>query len=222
MVRLVKYLGLFAAQLTLMLMMSSQSIAATIEASIDRSTVQENESINLTFSSDADVDDDPDFSPLEKDYRILNRSQSSNISIMNGRISRQMTWQLMLMPKRSGKLSIPAIAFGNDRSNALSINVVPATAGSSGIADDLVYIEAIVDSDKVYVQSQLVYTLRIYHAVQLRNASLSELEISDSDAIVEKLSENKTYEKFIDGRLYFYFLFINPIYTAYLKRIKEK
>ncbi|WP_455219306.1 BatD family protein, partial [Kaarinaea lacus] len=198
MVKPVKYMAMFVAILSLMLMMSSLSVAASIEATIDRNTVQENESINLTFSSDTDVDDDPDFSPLEKDYRILNRSQSSNISIINGRVSRQMTWQLMLMPKRSGNLNVPAIAFGNDRSNALTLNVVPATAGSSGIADDLVYVEAIVDKDKVYVQSQLVYTLRIYHAVQLRNASLSELEISDGDAVVEKLSENKTYEKIID------------------------
>ena len=188
--------------LLLTVVLSMPGHTATIEATTDRMTVQENESISLTFSSDSDVDDDPDFSPLEKDFRILNRSQSSNISIMNGRISRQITWQLMLMPKRSGNLAIPSIAFGRDQSNALSINVMPASAAGSGIADDLVYIEATVDNTAVYVQSQVVYTLRIYHAVQLRNASLSELELSDNDAIVEKLAENRTYEKFINGRRY--------------------
>jgi hypothetical protein len=203
MVKVFRYCGLVITLLLLTAVVGAPGYAATIEASIDRMTVQENESVNLTFSSDADVDDDPDFSPLEKDFRILNRSQSSNISIINGRVSRQMTWQLMLMPKRSGDLTIPSIAFGRDQSNVLSLNVSPAKAGgSSGIADDLVYIEASVDNDMVYVQSQLVYTLRIYHAVQLRNASLSELEVSDGDAIIEKLSENRTYEKFINGRRY--------------------
>jgi hypothetical protein len=108
----------------------------------------------------------------------------------------------MLMPKHAGNLQIPRIAFGNDSSNAVTINVSPASAGGGAIANDLVYLEANVDNKSVYVQSQLVYTLRIYHAVQLRNASLNELKVSDSDAVIEKLSENKSYEKMINGRRY--------------------
>jgi len=176
--------------------------AATIEATVDRTVVQENESLNLTLSSDSDVDDDPDLAGLEKDFRILSRGQSSNISIINGRVNRQIKWDLMLMPKRTGDLKIPSIPFGKDRSNAISIKVTQASAGGGTISDELVYMDASVDSEKVYVQSQLIYTLRIYHAVQLRNASLTDLEVSDKDAIVEKLDENRSYEKMINGRRY--------------------
>jgi len=202
MVRKFPVITVVFAGLFLLAAISLPGHAATIEATVDRTVVQENESLNLTLSSDSDVDDDPDFASLEKDFRILSRGQSSNISIINGRVNRQIKWDLMLMPKRTGDLKIPAISFGKDRSNAIAIKVTTASAGGSTISDELVYMDASVDSEKVYVQSQVVYTLRIYHAVQLRNASLTELEVSDKDAIIEKLDENRSYEKMINGRRY--------------------
>ena len=187
--------------LFLLLMTSASAYAANIEATVDRSVVQENESLNLILTADTEVDD-PDLRVLENDFQILSRSQSSNISILNGQVNRQIKWEFMLMPKRSGDLTIPGIAFGKDRSNPVEIKVSPASVSAGSIANDLVYLEASVDNPSVYVQAQLVYTLRIYHAVQLRNASLNDLEISDSDAVIEKLSENKTFEKMINGRRY--------------------
>ena len=188
--------------LWLLLGFTAVAQATTIGVSVDRNQVQANESFNLIFRSDSDVDDDPDFSPLEKDFDIISRSQSSNIQILNGRMEREITWNLTLIPRRTGQLQIPAIAFGSDRSNPVTVTVIQAKNDTGSLGDDLVYMEASVDEDKVYVQSQVHYTLRIYHAVQLRNASLSELEISDKDAVIEKIEENNRYEKFINGRRY--------------------
>lgn len=190
--------------LSLLLWLAGTALAhgATITTTVDRHTVQENESLNVLFSSDSDVDGEPDFAPLEKDFRILNRSQSSNIQIFNGRMNREITWNLMLMPKRHGTLTIPAIAFGADKSNPVSIKVSAAAVNTPDPGVDPVYMEATVDRDQVYVQSQLVYTLRIFHAVRLQSGSLSDLEISDDNAIVEKLSDKKTYNKYIKGKRY--------------------
>ena len=60
--------------LFLTVVVSMPGHTATIEATTDRMTVQENESISLTFSSDSDVDDDPDFSPLETTSMFHKRS----------------------------------------------------------------------------------------------------------------------------------------------------
>jgi len=188
--------------LLVLLGFATLSQAANITVAADRSQIQVNESFNLEFRSDAEVDDDPNFAPLEKDFDIISRSQSSNIQILNGRMSREITWNLTLIPKRTGNLQIPAIAFGSDSTQPLAITVSQAKKDASNLGDTLVYMEAIVDKPEIYVQSQLKYTLRIYHAAQLRNASLSELEISDKDAIVEKVDENRQYEKYINGRRY--------------------
>lgn len=193
---------LFNTFLLLSLLAASHfAVAAQILVSVDRTQVQENESFSIKFTANSDVDGDPDFDPLEKDFHILNSSQSSNIQFINRQMSREFTWNLALMPKHTGELQIPSIEFGSDRTQPKSIKVSQAQAGGSP-GGDLVYMEAVVDKNNIYVQSQVNYTLRIYHAVNLRNASLSELEVSDKDAVVEKLTENSKFEKFINGRRY--------------------
>lgn len=175
--------------------------SAQIAVTSDRTEIQENESFTLEYSSDSSVDDEPDFSPIEKNFHIISRSQSSNIQFINGRLDRKTTWVLVLMPKATGKFTIPVINFGSDKSGSVSIKVTKATV-SKNTKEDLVYIEAFADTTTAYVQSQIIYTLRIFHAVRFRNASLSEMELSDKDANVEKLEENKKYSKFINGRRY--------------------
>jgi len=190
--------------LVILLLCSNTLLAANITAEVDRSVMQEDESFYLTLSSDEEVDADPDFSVLEKDFRILNRSQSSNIQIINGQMSREMKWQLMLMPKRGGQLTIPRISFGSDKSNEVQLKAIAAKPSQGGKVKDLLYMETDVDRQSAYVQSQIIYTIRIYHALALNliNASLSDLTINDSDAIVEKLIDNKSYEKIVNGKRY--------------------
>ena len=61
--------------------------AATISVKTDRDPVLQNESFMILFESEGSLDDDPDFAPLEQDFQILSRQNSTNMSIMNGRIS---------------------------------------------------------------------------------------------------------------------------------------
>lgn len=68
----------------LLFLYSGSIYAADIKVQIDRTQIELNETFTLHFEASDDVDDDPDFSPLEKDFRILNKSTSSNISIING------------------------------------------------------------------------------------------------------------------------------------------
>jgi len=183
-----------------LLLVGVSHAASNVEVFVDRVQVQENESLNVVFKAGSSVDADPDFTPLQKDFQIIDRSQSSSIQIINGHMSREITWTLDLMPKHMGDLVIPSIAFGSDRTQPKIIKVVKSkTRGKTG--DDKLYMEASVDNNSVYMQSELIYTLRIYHAVALRNPSLSDLSISDKDAIVEKM-DDKQFEKLVNGRRY--------------------
>ncbi len=179
---------------------SLSATAAKIKVDVDRNPVEVDESFAINFTANEAVDGQPDFRPIEKDFKIINRNQSSSIQIINGRMSRQTQWSLFLMPKRSGKLTIPSIAFGDDKSSPLQITVNSAKPQSSDKSSGILFLENEVDKKAVYVQAQIVYTVRIYQAVNLLNASLSELSLNDSDAIVEKIGEDKTYNKSINGR----------------------
>jgi hypothetical protein len=198
-----KYLNpivLKLAVLACFAVVSFGAAAAKIKVDVDRNPVEVNESFAINFTANEAVDDQPDFRPLEKDFKIINRNQSSSIQIINGRMSRQTQWSLYVMPKRSGKLWIPSIAFGDDKSPRLQVIVNSAKAQPNDKSSGILFLESEVDKNTVYVQAQIVYTVRIYQAVNLLNASLSELSLSDTDAVVEKIGEDKTYSKSINGR----------------------
>ena len=175
--------------------------AVSISAFVNRQNIHVNESFNLVFEADGSVDADPDFSPLSVYFDVLNQSQSSNMTIVNGNFSRKTVWTLVLLAKQAGTYAIPAIEFGNDQSKPLTINI-QKSSGQSSTTDQSIFLEAEVDQESTYVQSQLIYTVRLFRSVDIQNASLTEPELSDADAIVEKIGDDKRYQTNRNGARY--------------------
>jgi len=167
--------------------------AATITATTDRNPVQLNESFMLIFEATGSVDDDPDFEALKKDFDILNQSQSSNISIINGSTSRNISWTLNLMAKREGLLTIPSIPFGSDSSPQLRLTVKAADKNTDTVTSDF-YAEMEIDKQQHYVQGQIILTQRLYSAHNLSGYELSKLETEGVETVIEKLGEDTSFQ----------------------------
>ena len=93
--------------------------SAAVVASVDRPTVDLNESFTLEVSVDVLSDSEPDFSILDDDFYVGQVSKLSSTSIVNGQMTRSMTWSVSLMAKRTGEIQIPPIAVGADRSTII-------------------------------------------------------------------------------------------------------
>lgn len=178
--------------------------AANIVTSLDRSHVFLDESFSLEIQADGSVDDDPDFTPLNKDFEIINQSQSTNMSYVNGQYSRKGVWSIELMAKRVGALTIPSISFGKDQSPALRIQIKdPATAKqpSDKQLED-VFVQAEIDDKKAWVQSQVIVNVRLFSRISMSNLRSSEVETSDPDALIKQLGNATSYEAFRNGTRY--------------------
>ncbi|WP_305909749.1 BatD family protein [Methylomarinum sp. Ch1-1] len=187
-----------SAIVLLTLLFTPLTQAANIEVAVDRNPVSISDSFQLTFTARESPDDDPDFSTLRQDFDILNQRQSSQSSWVNGRFSKTIQWTLDVMAKRTGRLLIPSIAFGDDATEPLTITVMQAPALNN--RDDELFLEVETTPEQAYVQSQIIYTLRFYRRVQITQASLSEPELDD--AVVEKLTEDSNYNTRINGVSY--------------------
>ncbi|MGK0298423.1 MAG: hypothetical protein ACI9XC_002045 [Gammaproteobacteria bacterium] len=176
--------------------------AATINVKTDRSQVSLNESFQLIFEADGSVDEDPDFSPLEKSFQVLSTAQSSNFSVLNGRISSAKRWTLTVMANAPGVQAIPPISFGRDESPVITIDVQDLNYGRSGQQQDDIYLEASAIPLNPYVQSQVIYTLKLYRSVAIAKASLDDPEITSGDAVLERIDDDKSYETTINGKGY--------------------
>lgn len=183
----------------LLLLLSVQTVfAVEIKTSIDRNPVSLNESFQITYTANESPDDDPDFSPLDDSFKILNKSHNSQSSWINGQSSQAIQWVLDVMAKQAGKLLIPAISFGDDQSKPTSILVTKKSMPSTRDEDVFLAVEAV--PERPFVQSQILYTLRLYRRVQITQASLTEPKMES--AIIEKLGEDKNYNTEINGISY--------------------
>ena len=185
--------SLLLIALTCLSLISGALHAATITARTDRNPVQMNESIRLIFEATGSVDDDPDFSPLEKDFDIINQSQSSNISIINGSINRQKTWTLIIMPRQPGVFTIPSIEFGKDSSPQLRL-IVKAVSQGATTENQPFFTELKLDTQQTYVQGQIIVTQRIYSSSNIARYGFGEIKTSGPDKVIETIGDEKQYQ----------------------------
>jgi hypothetical protein len=176
--------------------------AATINVKTDRNQVSLNESFQLIFEANGSVDEDPDFSPIESSFQVLSTAQSSNFSVINGRIASSKRWTLTVMANTPGVQLIPTVSFGRDKSPVIQIDVQDLNYGSSGQQQDDIYLEASATPLNPYVQSQVIYTLKLYRSVAIAKASLDDPEITSGDAVLERIDDDKSYETTINGKGY--------------------
>ena len=180
------------------LFLLSSSAWAALTATVDRKGIDSNESLQLRvrYAGQASSSE-PDFSVLERDFRVLSNNRKLQYSMINGRTESYTDWVLTLAPKRTGRLLIPSIKFRQDISDAIEITV--RKASPSNTTGQPVYTETLVDKSSLYVQEQLLLTHRLYTSIQLTDLSMEELDVPE--AIVQLVAENQ-FRKRIGNRDY--------------------
>ncbi len=178
------------------------SWAVTITATVDRDPVRLDESFTLVFAAEGSVDSGPDFQSLEQDFDILHQSQSTNMSFIHGQMSNTRQWTLVLMPQRLGELIIPPISFGNDHSAMMRVTVISGHPAQAGARSEELFVEVEAKPRRAFVQEQILYTARLYRAVNIENASLTEPTMNDSDVVIKKLGEDRTFQTQRDSLRY--------------------
>ena len=180
-------------------LISAESLAAVVTR-VDRADIELNESFTLEVISDANIDSQPDVSVLDEGFYIGQGSQLSNTTIVNGQIRRSKTWTYVLMPRKAGRITIPAITVGTEKSEPLLITVSEPSYAPPGEAE--VFVTSDVDFAETYVQAQVLLTIKIYRSVATRQPALREPTISGAEVLSELAGDDRSYEAVIDGTPY--------------------
>lgn len=181
---------------TLWLVFIGTSSLAEVTAKLDRDRVSMGDTLRLTITATAGEDaDNTDLRPLLNDFDILQRSTSSSTRIINGQASNTQSVKLDISPKREGTLRIPPLRVGDKATTLILVSVAPAPTIDAD--SDSVLFEAEIDRDRVYVQGQLLLTLRVQQSVNLDARSITELQLDD--AFVKPL-EQRSFQRQVNGR----------------------
>jgi hypothetical protein len=195
MVNLLAYI--LAAVLTLL---SSHSLAQPVTTSVDRTEIVRGETVMLTIRVDGRQGGvRMDLTPLEADFQLVSTRTSSQLRAINNRTESWIDYNLTLFPLKEGELVIPSMTVAGEATNPINIKVLPQS--QTGIAGKDLFLETVISKDSIYVQEQLLFTIRLYFTIQgIRNPVFTELDIPET--VIQQIGTPNQYEKLVDGNRY--------------------
>ena len=194
---------------TLILFMASltcTTILAAVTATVDRNTLTTLELLSLTIRIKNVPDPQtPDFSAIEKDFEIVgvpNSNSQQSFTLVNGRATSEttMTYTLSLRPRREGQLRIPPVQIAGEQTEAILIDVVPPSAAIQRRDARFVFLETGVDKASAYVQSQIIYTLKLFYTESINGSFPPPPDLPD--AVVTTIVDEKRYETIVNNQRY--------------------
>ncbi|PIS46959.1 MAG: hypothetical protein COT17_05885 [Elusimicrobia bacterium CG08_land_8_20_14_0_20_51_18] len=201
----------------------------TVTAAVDRQTVPINESVTLVVSISGDdaTMAKPEI-PSMTNFNVYSAGKSSNITMINGRISSSVEYTYVLSPRYLGKTRIPAVPVFNGREKFLTreieITVLKAASSAqppvqqtpaqrknaqadrparSTPREKLVFLRAETDKKSAYLGEQVNLTIRFYTSIPI--ASNPQYFPPKLDNLIsEDLPPIRSGEMVIGGIRYYY------------------
>jgi hypothetical protein len=185
---------------TIVLIILATPSWASLISQVDRTQIESNETLQLTVTySGKSSNGEPSFNQLQRDFEIISNSRQQQYSWINGEQTSSTNWTLSLLPKKKGRLTIPALSFNGDSSRPIAIVVRAANANPAASGNQPVFIQTSIDKSSAYIQEQVILTHRLHYSVPLQDISISEFDIPD--AMIQQISEER-FNKRINGKNY--------------------
>ena len=184
----------------LALSLSAPAFALTkVETSVDRNPAIQGEYLVLSIKADDDVDNASlDTSGLLKDFIVGRTSVSRSTQIMNFDASKETRWQILLAPKKTGTVIIPAMTIDNVSSDPIELKV--AAPGSQPEQMKNLFIRSSVSTETAYVGQLITYKVKLYLGVELQRGVLSAPNVEGAQ--LKQLGDDIDGTEIIDGRRY--------------------
>ncbi len=170
--------GIFAVGLT-------AAVSATPDLSVnvmlDRDTIGLDEQALLQVEISGESQNLPaPVLPTMPTFEVYSQGRSSNISIVNGKVTSSVVYRYLLLPQKPGVFPIDQISVVYDnrrhKGNAVELTVVDAGSAAPQELEDRAldtegdsrdyFMEAVVDKKEPFVNEQVTLTLKFYIAVR--------------------------------------------------------
>ncbi len=190
----------FPALLAFLVLVVPPALADGLTVTPDRTRLRANETLSLRVEAEGAFSGTPDFQLLHKDFEVLGQSSGTSMSIVNGSVTSTRQWTLELAPRRTGRLEVPPLSLGGQKSRPLAIEVLAADQPDPAAGARPVFVDTLVDTDKPFVQQPFSYRVRVLYREQPRRAVLDEP--TATGAVLERQGEDQNYTEQVNGQTY--------------------
>jgi len=198
-----EYLKTLCTLLCLTLLLGSLSHAqADVEVSVDRDEVVRGETLTMSIRvNNRQGGVSLDISSLNSRFEVISTRSSSRLQTINNRVQAWTEYTLVLFPLQLGEQEIPPIVVDGQATQAFVVTVLEADDSTIASSNPNLRMETSISGNDVYVQEQLLYTVRLYFTISgIRNPNFTDLSLEN--AVVQTLGPPNQYEEIIDGQRY--------------------
>lgn len=181
---------------------------ANVKAWLDRPVIEWGETVTLNIESDDTSGGQPDLSVLRGDFDIVQQSSSSqtttNTSTSTRKSSSTTIWAVAIKAKAPGIFTIPAISIQGKQTEPLTLRVnqpKPESQDEAAHAGEDIFLLASVDDDQPYVQQNVLYTIKLYHKINIYNPKVS-LPSNKPSIIMQEVGKGLQYTTQVGNDIY--------------------
>jgi len=176
----------------------------TITATVDKNEASLDDYVMLQLAIEG-TREDPELPDLSS-FKIQSRGSSSQVSIINGRMSSKIEYTYMLYPQKTGFFTIGPFTVTHHgttyTSNQLTLTITKSQQPQQQEKDSgEIFVTAQIDNENPFLNEQIICTFLFCRRVKVANANLSE-QPSFEGFITEDLGKPREYQKVINGQQY--------------------
>ena len=192
--------GIFLATcLIIFTVLSAHAEEISVTASVDKTELTLEDSVNLSIVVKGLKDSDPIPLPPIDGFKVHSRGKSSAVQIINGDMYSLTRFTYRLVPTKTGTIEIDSIKVRLDGKNystePITLKVTEAV-GSISKSETPAYVQAIVSNEQPYINEEVTFTIRLFQRV---DAQILDLELDLKDFRQEDLGKPKRYNRVING-----------------------
>ena len=185
--------------LLLFLPMLSFAQDGLLSAYVDRTEVSINDVFNLTIRMNAEIRGGrPDIDSLQQDFEIIGSSERNSFTFINGVSQQWSEFRISLRPRSTGTLTIPAFRVGNEVTMPITVSVSDGIQNQ--VSSEDFFLTSSVSKENIYVQEQLLYTVKIYFSVPFDQGAQLGAPVVEN-AVIQQLGNDISTQEVIDGLL---------------------
>ncbi len=165
-------------------------------------TVVDSLTMIVSVSGVRSLNEPPSIRGLEP-FTVSQGDTSSRMEIINGQVSSSIDYTYFLQPKRAGTFELgPAevqTQGGVRRSGRVTLRVREAST-AAGKERGPLFVETSLSQDSVYVEEQVIYTLKLYLRAKVSDVSLQMPEVEG--VTFKQLGKPSEYQSVYNGQPY--------------------
>ncbi len=189
-------MGLFMA--LFIILVPGFAVGAKISAVVDQNHITPDETVQLTVTIDCGkgtID-----TSVIKDFTVVSRGTGSSIQSINGQTTRQTLANFILIPLKTGSLTIPPLSVktGGEVLKTREIKITVSRSTAQNTDQKELFVQGTVSNKTPYAGEQMIYTFSLYSAVRMANLRFQKPAFQGFTA--RQIGDSRTRQKVVNGR----------------------